>query len=948
MHLKRLLYLSLLGFSPVLAHSSGTPGATEIVWTKHEADTTALPFDKSVRYGKLANGLTYYIRKNTEPQERVYMYLVNKVGSILENEKQRGLAHFLEHMAFNGTTHYPDNSLVDYLQKNGISFGADINAYTSFNETVYQLQLPSNDGKLVGNGFQILQDWAQGISLTHREIDKERGVILEEKRAGKSLGERIQDKTLPVALNHSLYAQRIPIGTEEVIQHFPYEEIEHFYKSWYRPNLQAVIVVGDIDVDQTERRLKKQFSSLKNPLQPTARKTYNIPLQGKNQFMVVTDPEITATSIAISIKHPERKLQNLADYKHNLIKTLFNTMMAGRYSPLYRMANPPFLSGGASLSGFMGGLDVFQIELTAKPGLLKEGFDALWRELLRAKQYGFTATELQRAKDTYMSQMENMLEEKDKIASEQYVQEYIQHFLNGVASPGIDHEMKLTREMLPAVSLSDIQQLLQQYLTDSNRDIIISAPEGDQANVPKEADINSWIATLSKEKQTAFTEETSDLPLLKREAQSGTIVKEEKDSRLGTTTLTLSNDVRVILKPTNYQNNQITFQGYSYGGTSLYDDRDFQSATNAVGLIAASGLGNYTADQFEKSLAGRTASASPFISETAQGVSGYANNKDLELALQMMYGYFTEPRLDTAIVAGILANAKDGLKDRDKNGDAVFQDSVMAILSDNNIRRTGITLEKINQIDPQRALEIYKERFADASGYNFAFVGSFDIEKIKPLLAKYIGGLPSISSKAPAYRDLNIHIPAGKIEKKLALSKEDKAMVYLVLSGPYDYSEANNIALQAFREVLDIRLLERLREEEGGVYSPSIQMDYSKLPDARYTLTVAFSCSVANADKLAKYSIEEIEKLKTAGPSVANLDKFKANDKLNYESALKTNDFWSNYLYSNLYNGDDMHRIFERASLRDQLTPALVKAVAKRYISDQNVIKIVQLPEVKK
>lgn len=412
--------------------------------------------------------------------------------------------------------------------------------------------------------------------------------------------------------------------------------------------------------------------------------------------------------------------------------------------------------------------------------------------------------------------------------------------------------------------------------------------------------------------------------------------------------MTLSNHVRVLLKPTNYQNNQITFQGFSYGGTSLYDDQDFQSATNAVGLIAASGLGNYNADQFEKSLAGRTASASPFISETAQGVSGYANNKDLELALQMMYGYFTAPRLDTAIVAGILANAKDGLKDRDKNGDAVFQDSVMAILSGNNIRRIGITLEKINQIDPQRALDIYKERFANASGYNFTFVGSFDVEKIKPLLAKYIGGLPSLSAKAPAYRNLNIHIPAGKIEKKLALSKEDKAMVYLVLSGPYDYSEANNIALLAFREVLDIRLLERLREEEGGVYSPSIQMDYSKLPDELYTLTVAFSCSVANTDKLAQYSLEEIEKLKTAGPSAVNLDKFKANDKLSYESALKTNDFWSSYLYSNLYNGDDMHRIFQHASLRDQLTPALVKDIAQRYISDKNVIKIVQLPEAKK
>lgn len=948
MHLKQLLYLSLLGFSPVIAHSSTIPGSTEIVWTKQHADTTALPLDKSVRYGKLPNGLAYYIRKNTEPQERVFMYLVNNVGSILENEQQRGLAHFLEHMAFNGTTHYPNNTLVDYLQKNGISFGADINAYTSFNETVYQLQLPSNDSKLVNNGFQILQDWAQGISLEHSEIDKERGVIMEEKRAGKSLNERIQDKTLPVALNHSLYAQRIPIGTEQVIQHFPYQEIENFYKNWYRPNLQAVIVVGDIDVDQTEQLLKKQFSALKNPNKPTPRQEYTIPLKGKNQFMVVTDPEITSTSIDISIKFPERKLKSAADFKQAIVKALFNDMMAGRYNPIFRTANPPFLGGGASLGGFMGGLDVFTIQISAKPGRLKEGFDAVWREIFRAKQLGFTATELQRAKDSYRSQMENLLEEKDKIASSQYVQEYIQHFLNGVASPGIDHEMKLINEILPDISLSDIQQLVQQYLKDSDRDIIILAPEAEKATLPNEADMASWINTLSKEKQTAFTEESNDLPLLKHKVQGGTIVKEEKDSTLGTTTLTLNNNIKVLLKPTNYQNNQISFQGFSYGGTSIYDDKDFQSATNAVGLVGASGLGNYTADQFEKSLAGRTASASPFISETAQGVSGYSNNKDLELALEMMYGYFTEPRLDTAIVAGILANAKDGLKDRDKNGDAVFQDSVMALLSGNNIRRTGITLDKINAIHPQRALDIYKERFADASGYSFTFVGSIDTEKIKPLIAKYIGGLPSSGQQTATYRNLHINIPAGKIEKKFALSKEEKAMVYLVLSGEYDYNEQHNIALQAFREVLEIRLLERLREEEGGVYSPSIQMDYNKLPDARYTLTVGFSCSVANADKLAQYSIEEIEKLKKEGPSAENLGKFKANDKLNYEAAIKTNDFWSNYLYSNLYNGDDMHRIFQRSTLRDNLNPDTVKEVAQRFINDKNVIKIVQLPEVKK
>lgn len=946
MHLKKeLLYPLFLGFATVLVQSRAVAKDLITVWPDQRADTTALPLDKNIRYGKLANGLTYYIRKNTEPKERVFMYLVNKVGSVLENEEQRGLAHFLEHMAFNGTTHFPNNSLVDYLQKNGISFGADINAYTSFNETVYHLQLPSKDPELFKNGIQILQDWAQGISLEHSEIDKERGVIMEEKRAGKSLGERIQEMTLPVSLNHSLYAQRVPIGTEQVIQHFPYHEIEHFYKNWYRPNLQAVIIVGDIDADTVEEQLKKQFSVLRNPANATPRPMYKIPLNGKNQFIIVTDPEITSTSIEITIKHPERKLRNSIEYKQTITRALFNDMMARRYTPIFRTANPPFLGGGVSLSGFMGGLDAFQVQFTAKPGRLKEGFDAVWREVIRAKQLGFTAIELQRAKDSYRSQMENLFEEKDKIQSSQYVQEYSQHFLNDVASPGIDYEMKLINEILPTITPADIQQILKEYLSDINRDIIIMAPEAEKGTLPTETDVVGWINILNQEKQTALTEEVNNLPLLKNVAQAGKIIKEEKDRKLGTTTLTLDNNIQVLLKPTTYQNNQISFQGFSYGGTSLYDDKDFQSATNAVGLVSASGLGNYSADQLEKSLAGRTASASPFISETAQGISGYSNNNDLELALQLMYGYFTEPRLDTAVAAGILTNVKDALKDRNKNGDAVFQDSVKAILSGNNIRRVGLTADKIDQIDPKRALAIYKERFTDASGYKFTFVGSFSIEKIKPLISKYIGGLPSIGDKIPAYRNLHINIPSGKIDKKFALNSEDKAMVYLVLSGEYDYNEKNNIAMQAFREVLEIRLLERLREEEGGVYTPSISMDYSKLPDARYTLTVAFSCAVANADKLAEYTIEEIEKLKNQSPLTGYLDKFKANDKLNYDAAMQTNNFWSGYFYNNLYNDDDMYRIFQRQTLRENLTTDAVKQVAQRYISDKNLIKIVQLPK---
>ncbi|SEN10611.1 zinc protease [bacterium A37T11] len=906
-----------------------------------------LLLDPAVRTGKLANGFTYYIRKNTEPEKRVVMYLANKVGSVLETDEQRGLAHFMEHMSFNGTTHFPKNELINYLQKSGVRFGADINAYTSFDETVYQLPLPSDNPELLKNGIQIMRDWAGEATLETTEIDQERGVIMEEKRLRKGAGERIQEKTLPVLLNQSRYASRLPIGVDNVLLHFKPEVIRSFYKDWYRPDLQALIVVGDIDVDQIEQAIKAKFSDLKNPAKEKQRTKYEVPLSGKNQFLAVTDPEVSSTSLQVLIKRKSTDLKSVADYRNALVRGLFGQMMGGRYAELARQSNPPYINGGAGISSIMGGIEAFSVSVTAKPGELENGFKAVWREMRRAQQFGFTQTELDRAKKNYISSMEAALKEKDKVQSSSYVKEYLDYFLNDNAAPGIEKENELVNNLLPGIKLDEIDKLISTYVKETDRDIIVQAPEKDKATLPDEAKVLGWIKGVDAETLTAYKDNVSDLPLLKAAPVPGKIVKEEKDAKLGTTTLTLSNGIKVVLKKTDFQNNQIVFNAFADGGTSLYSDADFQSAVNAAGVVATGGIGNYNSLQLGKLLTGKQVSVSPYIYERSQGFKGSATPQDLPTALELVYGFFTEPRIDTALFKGQIAKAKASLANKGSSPDEVFGDTVKAVLSNYNVRRTAQSIEKIDQISLDRAFEIYKDRFADASALTFTFVGSIDEEAIKPLLEKYIASLPGKGRKEEA-KDLGIHIPEGQISKAVYKGTEDKSTVLLVLSGKYDYGYEENLKMDALKECLEIRLLERLREEESGVYSPSAQVSVSKYPDSRFSLVISFGCAPANVEKLIASALDEVKKLGTTGPALENINKYKAEEKVGRETALKTNGYWLNYLVGNMLEHESLDQVFQFDAAMDKVTVDSLKATAAKYFTGQNVVRLVLLPENKK
>lgn len=903
---------------------------------------TEIPFDPKVVRGQLPNGLSYYIRKNSEPKNRVTIYLVNKVGSILENEQELGLSHFLEHMAFNGTKHFPKNELVNYLQKSGVKFGSDLNAYTIFDETVYQLPLPTDNAELLHNGFQIMRDWAQEATLDSVEIEKERGVILEEKRLSKSSQERLREQYFPMLVNNSLYARRIPIGTDEVLKGFKRSAIVNYYKKWYRPNLQALIVVGDIDVAATEQTIKSMFSDLKNPSPCPVRKDYNIALTGKNQFFCATDQEVPLPAIQVFVKYEKEKLITLDDYKTSICRNLFNIVLAERISDLTRQPNSPFIEANAQAGNFISNLDAFTVTIASKPEMLEKSFRTVWSEFERFKQHGVTESELSRAKSAIAKGIEAGYNERSKIPSGSYTEEYVRHFLEGEASPGIEFEFKLIRQILAEIETNDIALVIGKYLADVNRDILVIGSDKDK--LPAEKDILKWMNVIQNTVFAPMKETMTNVPLLAQLPVPGKITAESKNDSIGITTLTLSNGVKVVLKPTDFKNDEIVFNAFSPGGTSLYSDAEYESANAAVDVVTTAGLAEFSLSDLQKYMTGKRVSISPFISERFEGFNGNTSPEDFETLLQSLYAYFVLPRKDFSVYNGEFKRAKSTIGERYSNPSTVFSDTISAILGNYSVRRTGISAEKLNRINTDRAYEIYKERFADAGDFNFTFVGNFDIEIIKPLLEMYIGSLPAMSANEAA-RNLNIHIPEGRINKKVYKGHEQKSTVRLVISGKYIYGEEENNKLDALASLLSIKLIEKLREEESGVYNVGAKVNYSKYPENRYSFSISFGCAPSNVERMIKSVNKVIKEIKKNAPAQEDVDKVINEDLRTAEIQFKTNNFWLNYLVSKQQLNEGFASVLNYENAMKKITQQGIQEAAKKYLTTNNFIRFCLYPE---
>ena len=906
-----------------------------------------VPLDPSVKMGKLKNGITYYIKKNSEPKNRAELRLAVKAGSILETDAQQGLAHFMEHMNFNGTTNFPKNELVNFLQTTGVRFGADLNAYTGFDETVYMLPIPTDSVGLLDKGLQVLEDWAHGALLDPAEIEKERGVVLEESRMGRGAQQRMRDKYLKMILNNSRYADRLPIGKDSILKSFKPETIKAFYKDWYRPDLMAVIAVGDFDVEKVEATIKQKFGSMAVPAKPKKRTEYKIPLDGSTNVAIVTDPEYPQNVIQLIYKLPGSKEKTLKDVRDNFAQQLYNAMMGQRMQELTQKANPPFLYGGSQYGDFLGDLESYtSIALAKDASSMETALTALLEENARVQKFGFTQPELDRAKKDFSNAIEQYYKERDKTKSSNHVQEYLDHFLNDKPFMGAQAYFDLVQKHLDGVSLNEVNALAKKYITDKNRSVVIMGPEKSKNELPTEAKLRSLLAESGKN-VTAYVDDVLDSPLLPAEPKAGKVLSEKAFPKLEMTELTLSNGVKVMLKPTDFKNDEILIKATAKGGYSLFPG-ERETGMFASYLIQSGGVGPYNQTQLQKFLAGKTVNGGPYLSELTEGVGGSTNPKDLETTLQLIYAYFTEPRKDADVVSGLLANQKAYLENMKKTltPEKVFSDSLNAVLTNYNPDRKPLTPESIDKINLDRAVEMYKDRFADASDFVFTLVGAFKIEEIKPLLEKYLGSLPS-TDRDDTFKHPNIYPPKGRIEKTIYKGLEPKSRVSLIASGEYEYSPENNIQIEALQEVLQIKLIEALREEESGVYGVGVSESTDKFPTGHYRFSIGFGCAPENVDKLVKRTQEEITKIKQNGADKKDIEKFVAETNRKMETALKTNSFWLNYLDDNTFLGDDLEEVFMQDKLLKSITVESTKAAANKYFDDDNFIKVVLMPETK-
>lgn len=903
-----------------------------------------VPFDPLTRVGKLPNGMTYYVRKNTEPRKRAFLMLAVKVGAIQEEDPENGLAHFTEHMGFNGTKNFPKNELVSFLQSNGIKFGDDLNAFTSFDRTIYMLPVPTDSAGVFRRAFDVLEDWAHNMTMDPAEIEKERGVILEELRGGKGAQQRMRDRYFPIIMNGAKWGRRNVIGTEDILKNFKPETIQNFYKTWYRPDNQAIIAVGDFDPDAVETMIRQQFGSLPMPANPKPIGSYPIDDNADTKLAIVTDPEQPYTIVQVMGRQPRLREKSLSDTREKMKRSLFNTMFANRLQELTKQANPPFQFGGGGIGGFLGDYDAFNSFVVARQGKLQEGVRAVLDENARALKYGFTATELERAKQQLLTATEKRFKEKDKTNSQALAFEYATHFVDTTPSMGISAYYDFVKSQLPGISLEEVNEVPRKVISDRNRAVIVMAPEKDKASLPTEAQLLDWINNGGKDVKP-YVDEVVKGDILKTLPTGRPARAEKALTDIGATELTLANGMKVVLKPTDFKNDEILFTGYSFGGTSLYSDADFYNADYSNLLAVQGGLGDFSSVQLKKYLTGRVVSVSPYVNELTEGISGSMSPKDVETGLQMIHAYFTAPRRDAEVVKGFLANLKDDLEQGRRTPDPqqVFSDSVSAFMGGYARRRMPVQPEDVDKIDLDKSLGFYRDRFANAADFTFFFVGNFDAATLKPLLEKYLGSLPA-TAKKETFRDLNLNPPRGQVSKTFYRGVDDKAMAQLIYSGTMPYSEDNATNLSALEEILNIRLIEDIREKESGVYYIYAQSGLSKLPKPTYTLTIGYGTNPGRVNELADKTQAILDDIRKNGPGQKELDKFKVETKRQLEVQMRENRFWLNALNQAYQRNENPAGMLSEVRRINAVTVASVRAMAQRVMGP-NRAKLVLMPE---
>ena len=904
-----------------------------------------LPLDPSIRIGKLENGLTYYLKVNKKPENKAALRIALKAGSIVEDEDQQGLAHFVEHMCFNGSRNFTKNEMINYLESVGTRFGPDLNAYTSFDETVYMLEVRTDDKEKLSKGLTVMEDWAGGVTFDDEEIDKERGVVESEWRSRLSADQRMANKYYPVMYKGSQYAERLPIGKPEIIENAPYSTVKRFYTDWYRPDLMAIIVIGDFDLNVMEKEVKTRFSKLENPATPRPRPAYNVPLTGENAVSVVSDKEAGLSTVRVMYKHKNVKTLTSSDYRAKLVEQLYNSMLNQRLSEIQRLPDPPFIFAYSGYGEDVGDLATYTSYAAVKESALMKGLETILTENERVKKHGFLDSELERVKATFIKNAESAVLEEDKTESTRFAMAAVYHFLEDYPLLSAQQRLDMLNLYLKDIKLDEVNMLAEKWLKDSDRVVIVTAPEKEGLTLPTEADINALIDKVKKSNLAAYADDTLDEPLLneKLEAQAPETIKEIDETN--TLELTYKNGVKVVLKSTEFKNDEILFSAQSKGGTSLYPEDQILSARYAVQAVTNSGLGKFNPTQLDKKLSDKKVRLNPYLGETSEGFNGSSSPDDLETLLQMLYLYFTQPGYSEDGISTVLNKERAFLQNVDANPNAYFSREMQKFKFGNHPRRMPTVLEDLDNVNGEAAFKVFRERFSNAADFTFFFVGNIDFEKHGNLIHTYLSNLPSNATRED-YKDLNIKYISGKQNMNIKKGEAPRSNVDITYHGDFSFEGDNEFMFQSMLEVARIKLRETMREDLGGVYGVSLYGGPNRINNTYY-ITISFNADPDRTEELTRAAYEVIEKLKSEGPSDLDITKVSETQKQTRIVDLEKNNFWLGRMTNDQFYGlkPNWHKLELLEEKLVTLNPKVIQESVSKYFNQSNILQSIVVPE---
>ncbi len=910
----------------------------------------SIPPDPAVRTGKLSNGLTYFIRHNELPKQRAEFYIAQKVGSILEEENQRGLAHFLEHMCFNGTKNFPGNTLIQELEKKGIKFGQNVNAYTAFDETVYNLSnIPVSREGIIDTALLVLHDWSGFVSLTDKDIDDERGVIREEWRTSNMGYRRVQEQFIREVFAGTQYSERMPIGSIDVINTFPYKVLRDYYKKWYRPDLQAIIVVGDIDVDKTEAKIKQLFADIPAPVNAAPRPEFLIPDNSDPIVSVVSDPEADMTSVMVFCKQNAvtGTMKSQPEYLvTKIINDLVTSMFSQRLSELVQKPDPPFSNTNIMMGDFMVAPTKWAWSAMAIPGTNNDSevaLRALLTENERMRLHGFHASELERAKTNFLRGYETAYNERDKQLSGMYVREYVKLFTANEPSPGIEWEYDFVRKQLDKITVEQVNQVAKTFVTDTNMVFVITGPEKSDVILPDREKIIAIWKEVRNEKPSEYVDELSDKPLLEKKPVAGKVT-ETKQQPFGYTQWTLSNGVKVMIKKTDFKQDQVIMSSYSPGGSYLFSAADMPSALAINSIIPLSGVGQLNRIELDKLLTGKVVYVSPEVNALNEKISGMASPKDFETLMQLTYLYFTQPRMDQDLFNTWISTRKTELENESLNPENSLNDTINKIMTGNNPYGREMDLDMLGKVDYNKVMDLYKDRFADGGDFTFFLTGNVEADSIKGLVETYLGGLPSLK-RNENFKDRGVYPQSGQVKSHFDKKMQTpKATVNIIYTGEIPYTLENRILMNYLGSLLNIIYTESIREKEGGTYGVGVYGNITKLPAERFSLQVSFDTDPLKAEKLKGIVYDEINRIRAQSPGNDYVNKVKEFTLKNHQEQLVNNRYWESMISGMVVNGIDSHSDFDK--IVASITPEMIRDFAERIFSQGNVAEIVMSPEL--